>query len=487
MTVQTGFYMQQGLAGIEGGIDPIIYLTSTLFTIGAGLCFIRVYPLLISLIYRIGRRFWSPVPYAALHNIMDSGGREGFLMLFIILSISVGLFNAGTARTINRNTEDRIFNSFGADIVTRQYWRELDERGQPLIWRDFGGSGANSIFIEPPFIDFQILEGVESTARVMSINDARVQLSTNYEIEKTVLIAFDPYDFARTAWWRSDLTPHAFNEYMNIMMEFPSSAVLSGSLRDQLGLREGDKIRIDPLSSGESIELDVLAFVDYWPSFSPHKLDSGGSIVSNHMVAANLEYIFSKMPRYPYDVWIRKMPGVSDGEIFDQLAEMNTSFRSIETITKPIVDAKNDPALQGTNGALSLGFIISMLISGIGFLIYWILSINSRALQFGVIRAMGLTRNKILGIIVWEQILVSGVALAAGLMIGNISLSLFLPVFSLLYSGPEQNTPFKVFPTDGDATWILLIFGIVLLVCLILLGHVIRRVKIDQVVKLGED
>jgi len=422
---------------------------------------------------------------------MNSGGKEGFLMLFIVLSISVGLFNAGTARTINRNTEDRIRNSIGTDIVADQRWRGFDQDGLSVVQRadNIGGSitaGSDvAVFVEPPFVEFQMLDGVESVARVMSIDDA--SLRTKTDNESATLIAFDPYDFARTAWWRSDLTPHALNEYMNMMMEFPGSAVLSESLREHLDLREGDTIWIDPQSNGESIELSVIAFVDYWPSFTPHGVDSHGNMISTHMVAANLEYIFSKMPRYPYSVWIRKMPGVPDGEIFDQLADMSTTFTSIESVTKPIVAANNDPELQSINGALSLGFIISMLICGIGFLIYWILSINSRALQFGVIRAMGLTRRKILGMIVWEQLLVSGVALAVGVFIGNISLSLFLPVFSLLYSGPEQNIPFRIFTAAGETMRILIIFSILMVVCFVTIGHMIRRIKVDQVLKLGED
>jgi len=431
---------------------------------------------------------------------MNSGGMEGFLMLFIILSMSVGIFNAGAARTINQNIEDRIRNEFGSDIVTRQHWRELDERGQPVVQLSgpggiIGGNigsgpgGAASsevaIYVEPPFVDFRRLDGISGVARVMQQNNARLRFNNNNAT--TNFIAFDPYDFAHTAWWRSDLAPHSFNEYMNIMIEYPSAAILSESLRDHLGLREGDKIRIDPVSNNDIIEIDIFAFVDYWPSFSQFTLNSRGEMVSNHLVVANLEYIYSRIPKYPYDVWIRKMPNVSDGEIFEQLEEMITPFKSIETLTKPMVAAKNDPVLQGTNGALSLGFIIAMLVSGMGFLIYWILSINTRALQFGVFRAMGLNRRKIFAMIIREQLLVSGTALAIGIALGNLTVSLFLPIFSLLYSGVDQSIPFRIFPTEGDTERILLIFGAMLLVCLVILGNMLKRIKIDQVLKLGED
>jgi len=488
MRAQTGFLSEIGLAGTDSNIDMTIYLASTVFAIGTGLCFLRLYPFLVSLIYKIGRRYWSPVVFAALHTIKGSSGAESFLMLFIILSLSIGLFNAGAARTINRNIEDRIKNDFGADIITRQRWQELDAFGQPVV--EFEGPGGpvrteTVSYIEPPFVDFRMLDGVRGVARVLQQDNVRVRFSG--KASTASFMAFDPYDFANTAWWRADLTPYDFYDYMIKMAEYPSSVILSESLRDILGLREGDRIRIDSLANNTIIEFDILAFVDHWPAFSPFSRDSSGAMVSNNMIAANLEYVFYHTPSFPYDVWIRKAPGISDEVIYDQIAEVSTPFMRIDTITKPMVEAKNDPVVQGTNGALSLGFIIAMIISGMGFLIYWILSINSRVLQFGVFRAMGMTRKKVLTIIICEQFLVSGVALIAGVVIGNVAVSLFVPIFRLLYSGEDQSIPFRIFLSGNDSIRVYTIFALVIIFCLLILGHILRRLKVDQALKLGED
>jgi putative ABC transport system permease protein len=277
------------------------------------------------------------------------------------------------------------------------------------------------------------------------------------------------------------------NEYLNIMTDQPGSAVLSESLRHQLGLREGDRIWITPHPDAERVELYVLAFVDFWPSFSPFHVNADDEVVINHMIAANLQHIFSRTSPIAYNVWIRKSPGVSDGEIYEQLSDMWTPFLRIESTGALMVAAKNDPMLQGTNGALSLGFIIAMLISGMGFLIFWILSINQRVLQFGVFRAMGMTKQSIFRMLLYEQVLVSGVAVIIGTVIGNLVVAMFLPLFSLLYSGIEQNIPFQVFTAEGDSVRVLILFGILLLICLAILDNILRRIKIYQVVKLGED
>ena len=38
---------------------------------------------------------------------------------------------------------------------------------------------------------------------------------------------------------------------------------------------------------------------------------------------------------------------------------------------------RNDPALEGTNGMLTLGFLVTMGVAFAGFLIYWVLSLRS--------------------------------------------------------------------------------------------------------------
>lgn len=48
-----------------------------------------------------------------------------------------------------------------------------------------------------------------------------------------------------------------------------------------------------------------------------------------------------------------------------------------------------------------------MLITAVGFAIFWILSIRDKVLQFGILRAMGLSLKKLIGMLGIEQILIS--------------------------------------------------------------------------------
>ena len=143
--------------------------------------------------------------------------------------------------------------------------------------------------------------------------------------------------------------------------------------------------------------------------------------------------------------------------------------------------------LQGTNGALTMGFIVTMIICTIGFLIYWILSIQRRTLQFGILRAMGLKLKDVIGMLLCEQLLVSGTAILVGILIGGIASKLYVPLLQIVYGTADQIPPFRVSAAREDYLQIYLIVFIMLLFGISILGRLISRININQAIKLGED
>src|SRR5690606_30047686 len=123
----------------------------------------------------------------------------------------------------------------------------------------------------------------------------------------------------------------------------------------------------------------------------------------------------------------------------------------------------------------------------IGFILYWVLTIKSRTLQYGIYRAMGIPMRKLIGILVSEQVLTSGVACALGVIIGGITSILFVPLFKLSFNIKEIMPQFEVV---SDASDEMKIYGFVIVMlvlgCSILIGF-LRSIKIHQAIKLGED
>ena len=478
-----------GIKASELQIDPLLFLTSTFFILGVGLVFLRIYPYLIRLVYWIGKRIWPPVMYASLIQVGRSGGREQFLMLFIILAVSSGIFSASSARTINRNIEDKINYQISADAIIEAVWHDNQPKDQEGPMGGMQGPGAASApkeklkYFEPDYRAFSTLSGTEQATKVLIANDATAQ-QYDQTARNIKFMGIIPNEFAKVAWFRADLLPYHWYQYLNLMIDAPKAFLLSSNLKDKLKVKLGDTIYV---SWGEQsyIEGMVYAFVDYWPSYNPNPPEKGAEAPG--LIVANYNYIKDKLAVQPYQVWVKKKEGATDKQINDDIEKKKLEIRNVTYKTQALIKQKNDPLLQGMNGSLTLSFIAAMIISTLGFLIYWIISIQSRVLYFGILRAMGLSLSKVIGMIACEQVLVSGVAIIIGFIIGGVASDLFIPMLQIVYSSAEQVPPFKIVADAGDYIKIYMVVAVMLVVGFITLWRIIAKIRIDQAVKLGED
>lgn len=502
----------EGLTDSSATVNPLLFVASTAFILGAALLVVRLYPFLIRLIYRIGKRAWSPAQYISLNNIgRSSTGRERFIMIFLILTVALGLFFANTARALNRNAEDTAAYLVGCDAVIAEEWDS--ETSTSLSSSDDedeeDDSSSTTTYIEPLFEKFENLDGVNAATAVykndsVNIKSSRkvtVQTTTSdedsgerrwedEETEKTTdtlsnvrLMTVNPSEFANICWFKDDLLPVHINAYLNALSECSYGVILSSSFQDNYGYELGDNIEV-AWGSNDYFSATVIAFVDYWPSMDPTEQNDNGTYID--FAIMNFNYVQVQTAVEPYEVWIDLDDDATVADFYASIEDAGIQATKLEVASQNITSEKNDPMLQGLNGALTLGFIIIMIMCIIGFLIYWILSIKSRTLQFGILRAMGMRYREIIAMIVYEQILVSGVAVICAIVIGGIASDLFVPLFRAMFTS-QKILPFSVTALRSDYLKIYALILIMLLVGFAVLGRIISKIKISQALKLGED
>ena len=173
--------------------------------------------------------------------------------------------------------------------------------------------------------------------------------------------------------------------------------------------------------------------------------------------------------------------------VYDWAAENEVRFTTFSDTKAKLIDWKNDPVTQGTNGVLTVGFIVILILCAVGFLIFWILSIRARELQFGIFRAMGMSMKEILGMLGNEQLFISGVSLALGALIGKLAAYLFVPMVQVAYTSADTVIPLEIADASADTLRLYIVIGLVVIVCMAVLVMLIRKIKISQALKLGED
>ena len=474
-------------SGSDMPVDFLLYGASTLFILSLSLIFLRLLPLIVRLIYKVGEKRWGPVLYLTLSQISRGGAGKLTISLFLIFTLSMGVFNAVTVRTLDRNQEDRVEYMTGADIVLQEEWPSTGGGATDMASAmdpTAQSQQDNEVYYsEPQFSRYQKLSTVSAAARVLTLKDRNVTANSSKAGGVTIM-GIVPDEFGALCWYRSDLAPYHINEYLNLLADEPRAVLMSSGLMEKLSISTGDTAYLALPGNTGGVQVVVYAAIDYFPTYNP-KSYSGKDPVN--LVVCNLTYLQQEMKMMPYKVWMKKADGATSADVYEELTQAGISITSLTDTTAELVDLKNDAVNQGVNGFFTLSFIVTMMITCIGFFIYWILAIGSRKLQFGILRSMGMSRTGVMMVLMWEQILLYLSAAAAEIGLGTLAALLYAPFLECGVTPSEQILPFIVVGSRSDYLRIILIVAIMLAAAAVILSQTVNRLKAGEALKLGED
>ena len=474
-------------------IDPLIFLVATFFFVGSAMFFTRLYPYIIRLLFGVGRSFWSAPIYASL-SAARSRPRSRYIMLFIIMTTSIGLFASAAARTINQNELDRAMYNIGADLVIEERWSFVDP--DPTFCPETGlhirPPDQYLFFIEPPFERFGEANGVSAMTKVYR-NDRTVvrtlmQAATLHRemirpvaVRDVNIMAIYPDEFAQVAWWRSDLFDYHFYHKMNAMSLNPNVVLLSRGLMERLRVAHGDEVRVTWANNTHEAVLYVYDAVDFFPTF--HPIAQNGS--EQHLIVMNLELVRAEFRIEPYEIWIAKESGASAYNIIESYLDSGISLQRTRNASTLLAAVRNDPIILSMNGFLTLSFMMILAITLVSFLVFWTFELQSRRLQISIMRSMGMSRGDVSVMLLWEQVLISLLPLIVGFVLGEVGSSLFVPMFEL--NSDSAAIPFKVFRQAGDSLLVGAIISGSILVAIAMLWYMVAKINVSQTLKLGEE
>jgi len=345
------------------------------------------------------------------------------------------------------------------------------------------------VYVEPDFDRFLELEEATAITRVLRQSSSVKRAISN--VHNVTLLGIETNTFGETMWFRNDLSPIHINHFLNALAANPRGVLLSSNFQ-KLGYNIDGYVNINaPQTHGPPLEgvFLIVGFVDHWPTFRPisvRKQETGEvAFTDEYLAVANFEHLNSLIGARPYQTWIRT--DETSHEFIYDFIEDNKRVTVISDIDRKLAENLMDPIVQSTNGFMSVGFILTMLLCFTGFLIYWILSIKERLLQFGVFRAMGMGMRGIIGILICEQALITIVALVIGGVVGEAASRFYVPLLQISYTSADQVIPMVIIKSPMDFITIYSILGFMLVLSIIVLIRYTLRINVTQVLKLGED
>ncbi len=460
-------------------LDPLLYISSSLFIVGAGLLFLRLQPLIVQLIYLAGKRFWRPASYASFLENRKNGRKQQFIMLFLIMTISLGMYHATVARSILQNARENAEYLDGADIIIREVWPEL---------RDENGASTGN-YLEPDVTKYIELDWAESYTRVLYDEHGYIGESKSSRQEVTVM-GIHTRDFGEITWLPVGLTEKHYYEYLNELAVEKDGLLVSEAFRSRLGMKVGDTLTCYN-SQGLSTTGKIVDFFDYWPGYTPTATvvnpDGTVSVGDNYLVVTHYDRLRQLWGVAPYEIWLQLKEGYDSQDVIAWIQDNDVHVRKFTDKAADVQNAVEDPLLQGTNGVLTMGFIVTILLCGVGYLIYWIMSIRSREMIFGVLRACGMHKGELFQMLMNEQIFSGVFSVFAGIGIGKLASVMFVPILQQAYAASNQVLPMKLVVNASDMMRLYGVIAGVMIVCLLVLILLLLKMNVAKALKLGEE
>jgi putative ABC transport system permease protein len=462
--------------------NPYLFLVPVIFVFSLSLMCIRVFPLVMRILAWMVNVWRGVVPVLALRHLSRTARYYTGPMLLLILTLSLAVFTASMAFTLDGYTVQRSYYDVGADFRLVEMG-ESTETSNAFAGFGQGGEASESEEEEevgPEWLFLPVSEhlnipGVREAARVW-VKDVTAKLSGGNVQAR--LMGVDRIDFGRVGFFRNDFAPASLGALMNALAVRDDAVLVSRDVFAH-GIEVGDRIPIYiPVGSAPTVDFTVGGVIDMFPFLYP---EDGSFFV------ANLDFVYNNIGGvYPYDVWLRTDPSVTTDALVNNARDMGFNVMRAYDARKRVDDEQLSPERQGVFGLLSVGFVASAFLTVLGFLIYSYISFTQRFIELGVLRAIGLSVGQMAVFLIAEQLTLIATGALAGTGLGVVVSNLFIPFFQVRAGEHPFTPPFVVQIAWNEIAYIYAVFGAMFVAGVIVLLFSLRRMRIFEAVKLGE-
>lgn len=265
----------------------------------------------------------------------------------------------------------------------------------------------------------------------------------------------------------------------------PTSSIIllvSAKFLADTDLEVGSNARLSV--AGVPLTFQVAGVLHYFPTLYETSAAS--------FAVCNRDRLLAELNAYPErvveanEVWIEV-----DGDAnLASLAETLAQQPGVEQIWQREEMRRNlrsEPLSLGLDGLLAISYAVAVILSIVGFTVYFGLTARQRTVEFGVLRAIGLSAGQLLALLSIEQIVLIVLGLAGGTGLGVALSRLILPFMAITFGGQEIVPPFL--PVVDWSAINRLYITLLLAFATAFAGAtvVLMRMKVHRVLKIGEE
>jgi len=482
----SNFIPRLQIEGAEQYRDPLLFVAPALFAMAVCMISLRILPWLLKVLTRLADHIPGVWAYLSVQQIARRPQDHSSALLLIMMSLSISIFSASTAKTLDKWLHDSIYYKSGADLVVHEYVVEggsgsmfgppSDPSSRPTISEaDLNVEGYLTIE------EHMKLPSIEGVARV-----GRYDTSFSYGAgeQRAILLGIDRQEFPDAAFYREDFTGQSLGALMNLLGMEPMGVLVPRTLAEEYGLQVSDRLNISAIILDQVVEreLIIVGMYDYFPTIYP---DGRTTLI------INLEALFDNPDTaIGYDLWLNIREDTDVPLLLEQLKQLIGSPGAVVEVRgdalREVRKMMDEPERVGLFGVLNVGFLATGLMPGIGFVLYSYASLRRRFIQLGILQAIGLSVKQLIGYLALEQFILMGLAIGLGAVIGLVTSELFVPFLQISTETGTPIPPFEVLIGWAESAWLSLAFGLVLFMTMVGTIYYLAQMKVFQAVKMGE-
>ncbi|HEV2235345.1 MAG TPA: FtsX-like permease family protein [Ktedonobacterales bacterium] len=477
-----------------GPNSPLLLAAPALLLLAGALLLLRIFPLLAATGAALAARARGATGMLAFSQVGRSSAGPNRLMLLLALSVGLGLFALTFDASLLRNAADRAAYQTGADVRLVQTQVE-------------SASGAAALRTR-----LAALPGVGAVTPVY-----RVDVTTAAEVGASGvnLLGIEPATWGVVAGgtsWRADYADSSLNILLAGLRAHewtagaaasapgaagdgahPLWAVVSQSFAASQHLAVGDRFVLNFAGAANPrVFLLVGGVVRDFPTLYPARQPSGFVVVDagDALLAAAGPAALPGRTEY----WLREAatPG-AHAALTRALAANAGALDIAQTLTRRDAEAAiaGNPIHAGIRGLLLVGALIAAGLAVLGTLAQSVLAARQRAVQFAVLRTVGMGARQLARLLLAEQVMIYLFGLIGGTVLGLVMATATLP---FLQFGDTSNDPsilgipaYLLAFDPGAMGWFYLTLGVAAVVALALSQRFAAQVGLGKTLRLGED
>lgn len=496
-----GYYVLEnrgtiGFLGTQGGgdpfSDPLLFLVPSLTIFAVSLLMIRFFPLVMEFLAWVTSQVSPSVSIVlALRQLARVSSQYTGALLLLVLTLSLATFTASMARTLDKSLIHRMYYRHGGDYHLTQIGESLEERAElagPASPAEGGADTPSPVPTGATEFGGWVFVPVSEHLRVPEIKGA-VRVGS-YPAEASIggatgngrLFGIDRLEFPSVAFFRDDFAYSSLGALMNRLALDNSALLVSPTFLRDYALNVGDRVELEVSAWGErrAIPFIIADVIHYFPTFFPDD-------EAQYLFVGNLDYVFEQMGgMFPYDVWVRTDTMVDTEQMQLDLRRYDIHVMTVRGSREAIAAEQERPERTGVFGILSVGFVAAAILTMLGFLLHSFIAFRRRFIEFGVLRAIGLSVRQMIGFLGFEQVFLIATGVSAGTGLGAWVSGLFIPFLQVGTARHINIPPFVVMIAWEDIIKIYIVFGAMLLLAVAGMIWLLTRLRIFEAVKLGE-